>query len=166
MDICLLEGHEERLTSIDFDLQGIKRDMLLMDGQTSMLKNIKTVPKVSVPTFDGKVLSWKSFCEQFDATIHSKAGLNETDKLMHFQDALKDGPARFVIEGLTQTSKIYEEAIKCLKEWYNCPHLVEEEHIHSIVDVVPIKNGSNKELCRFYDAETPHCRALEAAKNK
>ena len=41
------------------------------------------LPKVSVPTFDGKVLSWKNFWEQFDATIHSKTGLNDTTKLMY-----------------------------------------------------------------------------------
>ena len=31
------------------------------------------LPKISIPTFNGKVLSWKSLGEQFDATIHSKA---------------------------------------------------------------------------------------------
>ena len=82
-----------------------------------MLKNIKTestaskemgwsgvkLPKVSVPTFDGKVLSWISVCEQFDATIQGKAGLSITDKLTYLQGALKDGSASFVIEGWTRT---------------------------------------------------------------
>ena len=35
--------------------------------------------KISVPTFDGKVLNWKNFWEQFDATIHCKTGLNNTE---------------------------------------------------------------------------------------
>ena len=30
LDMCLLKGHEERLKSNDADLQGIKRDMLLI----------------------------------------------------------------------------------------------------------------------------------------
>ena len=53
------------------------------------------LPKVIVPTFDGKVLNWKNIWEQFDATMHSEAGLNVTVKLMYIylQDALKDGPA-------------------------------------------------------------------------
>ena len=94
--MCVLEGHEERLKSIDTDLQGIKHDMLLVDDYESLavkaagleeasfelrvaikcqLKIIKAesaiskemglsrvkLPKVSVTTFDGKVLSWKSF---------------------------------------------------------------------------------------------------------
>ena len=39
-----------------------------------------------------------------------------TAKLMYLQHALKDGPTRFVIQELTQTSESYEEDIKCLKE--------------------------------------------------
>ena len=190
-DMCVLEGHEERLKSIDSDLQGIKRDTLLIDDYESLagkaggleealfelrvaikrlLKNIKTestaskatglsgvkLPKVSVPTFDGKVLNWKSFWEQFDATIHCKTGLNNTEKLMYLQDALKDGPARFVIQGLTRTSESYQEAIKCLKERYDRPRFVQEEHIRSIVDAAPVKNGSDKELRRLYDAAIQH----------
>ena len=84
---------------------------------------------------------------------------------MYLQDAVKDGPARFVIQGLTQTSESYEEAIKCLKELYDRRRLVEEEHIRSIVDAVPVKNGNDKELRRLYDAVTQHYRALKAAKS-
>ena len=46
------------------------------------------LPKTGVPNFDGKVLSWKSFGKQFDATIHSKAGLNDINKLTYLQDML------------------------------------------------------------------------------
>ena len=99
--------------------------------------------------FNGKVLSWKSFWEQFDATIHSKAGLNNTDKLTYLQDAFKDGPTRFVIEGLTQTSESYEEAIKCLKERYDCPRFIQDEHICSIVDAAPVKNPGIDALVAF-----------------
>ena len=80
--------------------------------------------------------------------------MNDTVKSMYLQDALKDGPARFVVQGLTSTSESYEEAIKCLNEGYDLPRLVEKEHIHSIVDAVPVKNGSNKELRSLYDAAT------------
>ena len=71
---------------------------------------------------------------------------------MYLQDALKDGSARFLIEGLTRTSESYEEAIKWLKERYNCPCFSREEHICSIVDEAPIKNGSDKEIRCFYNA--------------
>ena len=58
----------------------------------------------------------------------ARLDLNDTEKLMYLQDAFKDVPARFVIEGLTQTSESYEEAIKCLKELYELPQLVRKKH--------------------------------------
>ena len=122
--------------------------------------------KISIPTFDVIILAgWKSFWEQFDTTIHSKVGLNDIEKLTYLQDALKDSPARFMIQGLTRTSENYQEAIKCLKERYDRPRLVQEEHIRSIVNAVPVKNESDKELRRLYDAATQHYRALKAAKS-
>ena len=135
-----------------------------------LLKNIKAVsavdedkglggvklPKISVPTFDGKDLNWKSCWEQFNAIIHCKTGLNNTEKLVYLQEALKDGPARFVIQGLTRTSESYKEASKCLREWYDRPRLVQEEHIRSIVDALPVKNGCDKEILHCYDAATQH----------
>ena len=83
--------------------------------QDKGLRAVK-LPKIRVPTFDGKVLNWKSFWKQFDATIHCKTGRNNTKKLMYLQEALKDGPARFVIQGLTRTFESYEDAIKCLRD--------------------------------------------------
>ena len=82
-----------------------RRDHRTMD-EASASPGVR-LPKISIPTFDGKILSWKSFWEQFDATIHSKAGLNVIEKLTYLQDALKDSPARFMIQGLTRTSTKY-----------------------------------------------------------
>ena len=52
-----------------------------------------------------------------------------------------------------------------LKERYNCPWLVQEKHIRSIVDVAFVKNGSNKELCYLYDAVIQYYWTLKEAKN-
>ena len=120
-------------------------------SKETQLSEVK-LPKVNVPIFDGKVLNGKNFWEQFDANVHSKTGLSDTAKLMYMylQDAIimmawLDSSFRV----LTRTSENYQEAIKCLKKRYNQPRLVEEEHIRSIVDVVPVKDGSGKELCRL-----------------
>ena len=69
------------------------------------------------------------------------------------------------MQGVWVWSESYEEAIKCLMERYDRPRLVEEEHVCSIVDAVPVKTGSDKEFCRLYDAATQYYRALNAAKS-
>ena len=152
---------------VDFE---VRRLLLYLDDshKPSEASSKVRLPKISNPTINGKVLSWKGFWEQFDATIHSNSESSDADKLTYLQDALKNGRARFAIEELTRTSDSYEEAIKCLKERYDCPHYVLEEHIHSIlhvlVDATPVKNDSEKEIHRLYDAATQHYHAMKAAK--
>ena len=87
-------------------------------SKETVLSGVK-LPKVSVPTFDGEVLNWRSFWEQFDATIHCKTELSNTEKLTYStykSEAFKDGPAKFVISGLTRTPESYGEVIKCVKK--------------------------------------------------
>ena len=79
-------------------------------GKYKGLSGVK-LPEISVLTFDGKVLSWKTFCEQFDATIHCKTGLNNIEKLMYLHKALKNGLARFVIQELTQMSESTKKSL-------------------------------------------------------
>ena len=83
-------------------------------------------------------------------------GLNDTEKLIYLQDAVSDSPARFVNRGLTQTFRSYKEAIMCLKEKYDQPWLVNEERVRNTVDVVPMKNSSDKELRHLYDTAIQH----------
>ena len=40
--------------------------------------------------------------------IHSKAQLDDTEKLAYLRDVLKDGPARHVIECLTHDAEYYK----------------------------------------------------------
>ena len=82
------------------------------------------LPKMNVPTFDGNILNWNTFWQQFDMAIHSKAQLEDTEKLAYLKDALKDGPARHIIQSLTHDAECYEEAIDCLRKRYDQPRMI------------------------------------------
>ena len=56
--------------------------------------------KLSVPTFNGDILNWATFSEQFAITIDEKKELSNTQKLEYLQDTLKDSPAKDVIAGI------------------------------------------------------------------
>ena len=60
------------------------------------------LPKINVPTFNGNLLNWNSFWQQFNVAIHSKVQFDDAEKLVYLRDALKDEPARHVIEGMAQ----------------------------------------------------------------
>ena len=58
--------------------------------------------------------------------IHSKAKLKDAEKLAYLSDALKDGPARHVVKGLSQDAGYYKEAIGCLQRRYDRPRLIHQ----------------------------------------
>ena len=95
----------------------VKKLLLTRAPPTSSVdpKGVK-LPKIDVPTFDGNLLHWTTFWEQFDVAVHSKSSLTDTEKLVYLQHALKGGSARQAIEGLSRSGDYYAEAIECLKD--------------------------------------------------
>ena len=55
------------------------------------------LPCTEIPTFDGNILTWRPFCDQFQAAVHDKPNLGDTDKLPYLWDALKVGAEMHVI---------------------------------------------------------------------
>ena len=62
--------------------------------------------KISAPTFDGNIINWSFFWEQFEVYIHKKETLEEVEKLAHLRDALKNGWARQVIQRYCKSRKL------------------------------------------------------------
>ena len=128
-------------------------------------KGVK-LPKLDVPTFDGNILNWKSFWEQFCVSVHDRSTLSDSEKLVYLQHSLKNGSARKVIEGLSRSGEYYTEAIESLKSQYDRPRLIHQTHVRMILDAPPLKEGSGKELRRLYDTVQQHLRALKAMEHE
>ena len=80
---------------------------------------------------------------------------------MYLQQAIKNGLAKGAIKGLSHSGDQYHEAIDCLKSRYNRPHLI-RAHVRAIMDALPLKDGSGKELRRLHDTLQQHLRALKS----
>ena len=76
-------------------------------------KGVK-LPKL-VPTFDGDILHWRTFWEQFCVSVHDRSNLADSEKLIYLQQSLKNGSAKSAIEGLSRSGEYYVEAVECLK---------------------------------------------------
>ena len=124
-------------------------------------KSVK-LPRLDVPTFDGNILGWKTFWEQFSISIDSRSSLTDAEKLAYLRSALKHGTAKNVIEGLTRSGDQYKEAITCLKSRYDRPRLLHQTHIRKILDIPHLKDGTGKELRQLHDVAQQHLRALKA----
>ena len=120
------------------------------------------LPKLSVPTFDGNILNWRQFWDQFCVSIHNRHNLTDAEKLVYLQHALKDGSAKPIIEGLSQTGEQYDEAIKCLTARFDRPRLIHQTHVKMIIDAPSVCDSSGKELRRLHDIAQQHIRALKS----
>ena len=67
----------------------------------------------------------------------------------------------YVIQRLTQTAEGYEEAMKCLKNLYNCPRVPHYEHDQSIIQASIMKGKNGRELLKLYDTCRYHIRVIE-----
>ena len=124
-------------------------------------KGVK-LPKLDVPTFDGDILHWRTFWEQFCVSVHDRSNLADSEKLIYLQQSLKNGSAKSAIEGLSRSGEYYMEAVECLKARYDRPRLIHQTHVRMILEAPSLKDGSGKELRRLHDTVQQHLRALKA----
>ena len=113
-------------------------------------KGVK-LPKLEVPTFDGNIVNWHTFWDQFDVSIHRSTTLSDAEKLVYLRSSLKSGTAKGVIEGLSRSGDFYAEAVSSLKARYDRPRLVHQTHVQMILNAPAIKDGTGRELRRLHD---------------
>ena len=113
---------EERRTTLDVlaDISSVVKG--LVEAQKERSPSIETrvtetgvrLPKIKVSTFNGNVLGWNLFWEQFEVSVHSKMHISGTEKFAYLQQAVKDGLARHVIKALAHSASNYVNAVECL----------------------------------------------------
>ena len=125
--IALDLDESNKLTELESNLQrkvsecSLKARQLLsshsLSRATPMAPEHKGVklPKLDVTTFDGNILNWKTFWEQFCISVHSSFDISDSEKLVYLQHSLKESHAKHVIEVLTRSGEYYSEAVKCLQ---------------------------------------------------
>ena len=93
----------------------------LLQPQSSPATDSKGIklPKLEVPTFDGDLFNWRTFWEQFHVSVHGCTSLSDSEKLVYLRSALKGGPAKQTIEGLSRSGEFYAEAAECLHARYD-----------------------------------------------
>ena len=72
------------------------------------------LPKIDVLMFDGDILQWKQFWEQYCISVHDCTNLTDSEKMVYLRHPLKNGSAKAIIQGLAQSGEQYAEATKCL----------------------------------------------------
>ena len=87
------------------------------------------LPQIELPNFNGSIMNWLIFWEQFQAAIYDDPHMGDVDKLTYLWDAIKGRPSLYLIQELTQLAESYGETIKCLNDCYDRTRATCHEHI-------------------------------------
>ena len=73
------------------------------------------LPELVIKKFNGNILEWQSFWDQFSLAIHQKDYISDIDKCNYLNSFLCDSVSA-TIQSLSLTSENYHEAIEMLQE--------------------------------------------------
>ena len=95
---------------------------------SSVYQNVSRLPKLTLPTFSGDPLQWKTFWDSFNAAVHSNVGLSGVQKFNYLRAQLH-GDAAHVIAGFPLTDSNYAQSVTLLKDRFRQPYKLVNVHM-------------------------------------
>lgn len=114
-------------------------------NKSTFLHSDLKLPRVELPSFDGKYEDWIPFYNLFTATVHNNTNLEPVQKL-HYLLKSVTGEAHQHIRNLTLTDDHYQTAIDLLKDQYDHQRKTAHCYMRKLLDYPTIKTESSKEF--------------------
>ena len=107
--------------------ESIKTSRVMFSSSPSLLSHnpeakVK-LPKLEISKFDGDIIHFRRFSDQFNSAMHSNDSINDIDKFCYLNSFLCDS-AKSCIQGLSLSSANYFETIELLKQRYGNPQML------------------------------------------
>ncbi|PFX17050.1 hypothetical protein AWC38_SpisGene18645 [Stylophora pistillata] len=122
------------------------------------------LPKLELPKFDGDVLKFQNFWDQFEVAIHDNDNVPSVQKFTYLRSVL-EGIAYHTIEGFEVTSANYQHAVDALKHRFGRKRIIISSLVKSIIQL-PRSNEGVEFLRDLHDTLKNRIRALEALGEK
>ena len=116
------------------------------------------LPKLNLPVFNGDVLQWQSFWDQFVAAVDS-TDLPDVSKFSYLRASL-EGEPKAAIQGLSLTSAHYASACKILKDRFGREETIIFSHIQKLLNLSVPSKCSVSALWKLNDDLQAHTRSL------
>ena len=110
---------------------------------------VKSIPRLSLPTFRGEPREWPRWIGLFKALVHDQPSLTDSERMAHLQSAV-DGPASQAIDGMLFNGALYQEVLITLQERFGREEDVTQAHLRSIFNAVPPSLSELSAMEKFY----------------
>ena len=175
------DGVSEEITSTLSYSDEITKHLAIIDKHIDLLENttkattsvkaepvdyLKTyehnirMPKLSVPSFDGNVLDFRGFWDQFNVAVHSNDRLSEIEKFTYLKGLVKKSASNLLC-GLSLTKDNYSKAIDLLNERFGNSQTLISSNMDVLVKIPKVENIADvKKLRVVYDSLETSIRNL------
>jgi len=116
------------------------------------------LPQLTLPTFNGELMSWPTFWDSFSSAVHNNDHLPEVQKFAYLKSLLYDEAAR-TVEGFTLSNANYQQAISLLEQRYGRKQKI--TYMSNLLQL-PSPAANITDLRFFYDRLETNIRGLEA----
>lgn len=117
------------------------------------------LPPMNIPTFTGKPTEWMEFYALFDAHIHSKPRLTDSQKFQYLKSKL-DGEAAQLVRNYALTDANYALARQALLSRYQNNRVIANAHLKALFNQPTVKVESTINLRKLIDTTNDVIRAL------
>ena len=133
------------LSSLDISNQG-------STSGTTQIQDVKVkLPKLELSKFDGDIINWQGFWDQFLIAIHENDSLADIDKFTYLKLFLSDSALQS-INGLSLNAINYKGAIEILHERYGNKQELISAHIQKLEKLPRFKSSNDiNGLRKMYD---------------
>ncbi|XP_036334494.1 uncharacterized protein LOC118745065 [Rhagoletis pomonella] len=108
------------------------------------------LPRLALPTFDGKYSDYKNFVTSFKQVIDSQPSLSSIEKFNQLLNCLK-GAALETVKAFQISSENYPKALERLKARYDNPTLVFLDNINSLFSLPNVSKSNAQHLRSLID---------------
>lgn len=117
------------------------------DHEVTESKTRGVLPRIPLPTFDGRCTEWPSFRDLFTSLIIKDAALTPVDKLHYLKTALK-GEAALHLKNYATTDRNFQPAWQALQDRYENKRRLVQAQLSTLTNMAPIARESAAEVER------------------
>lgn len=140
-------------------LQVILESFPVTSSSVSTPKDTVKLPRMELPTFDGKFENWQSFQDLFIASVGNNSGISGAQKLQYLKGCVK-GDALNLIKSFTVTDTHFPEAWSLLVDRYDNKREITQSLIKRLFNQPHLKVESASQLQQMLDVTMESIRSL------
>ncbi|CAA9998342.1 unnamed protein product, partial [Nesidiocoris tenuis] len=118
-------------------------------ANTSTAGNLSHLPVIQLPKFDGQLLNWPTFRDNFCAIIHNDVTIPDVKKMQYLSSCLS-GPAATIISEFPCQEANYHLAWKALSQNYENKRLLASTYLNQVLQFKPLQGKASTDSLKSF----------------